>query len=349
MKTFRKFIAALLALGCALSLSACGQVEAVENQLFAMNSSVSLKAYGKNAEAGLKAAASVISSIDSALDPEREGSTLYNINHSGGEGVVVTGQVAEMCQTAMEVYTATQGALDLSVYPLVKAWGFVDGRYTVPSEAEVESLLQKVGFSSVSISAMAGTASYLLTMPAGMELTFASVARGCAAMYAVRALRQAGVESGIVSFGGTVLTLGTKPDGSDWIVALQDPVNTGNYLALLDVGEDTAVVTSGGYLRYFVDGDGNRWTHIIDPSDGFPVENGLLSATVICENGTYADALSTALCVMGEDDAKKFYKNNSGFEIILITDDQRIVVSEGVRDSFTLSNNDYSVESLSRR
>ena len=224
MKTFRKFIAALLALGCALSLSACGQVEAVENQLFAMNSSVSLKAYGKNAEAGLKAAASVISSIDSALDPEREGSTLYNINHSGGEGVVVTGQVAEMCQTAMEVYTATEGALDLSVYPLVKAWGFVDGRYTVPSEAEIESLLQKVGLSSVSISAMAGTDSYLLTMPAGMELTFASVARGCAAMYAVRALRQAGVESGIVSFGGTVLTLGTKPDGSDWIVALQDPV-----------------------------------------------------------------------------------------------------------------------------
>ena len=98
-----------------------------------------------------------------------------------------------------------------------------------------------------------------------------------------------------------------------------------------------------------MDGDGNRWTHIIDPSDGFPVENGLLSATVICENGTYADTLSTALCVMGEDDAKKFYKNNSGFEIILITDDQRIVVSEGVRDSFTLSNNDYSVESLSRR
>lgn len=166
MKTFRKFIAALLALGCALSLSACGQVEAVEKQLFAMNSSVSLKAYGKNAEAGLKAAASVISSIDSALDPEREGSTLYNINHSGGEGVVVTGQVAEMCQTAMEVYTATEGALDLSVYPLVKAWGFVDGRYTVPSEAEIESLLQKVGFSSVSISAMAGTDSYLLTMPA---------------------------------------------------------------------------------------------------------------------------------------------------------------------------------------
>lgn len=348
MKTLRKFFAALLLLGCALSLSGCGQVEAVESQFFAMNCAVSLKAYGKNAEAGLKSAASVISSIDSALDPEREGSTLYNVNNASGEGVVVTGQIAEMYQTALEVYTATGGALDLSVYPLVKAWGFVDGRFTVPSESEIESLLQKVNFSAVTVSAMAGTDTYMLSMPAGMELTFASVARGCAAMYAVRALRQAGVESGIVSFGGTVQTLGSKPDGSEWIVALQDPINTGSYLALLEVGEDTAVVTSGGYLRYFVDGDGNRWTHIIDPSDGYPAENGLLSATVICEDGTYADALSTALCVMGEDDAKKFYKNNEGFDIILITDDGRIVVSAGVRGGFTLSNNDYSVETLTR-
>lgn len=349
MKRLKSFAALALCLGLLLALPGCGSVTATEKQLFAMNSAVSIKAYGKSAEAGLESAASVINSLGVALDPKRDGSTAYTINNSQGQSIVVTGQVAEMLLIAQQVHALSGGDFDPTVYPLVKAWGFVDGRYTVPSEAEIESLLQKVGFSSVSISAMADTDSYLLTMPAGMELTFASVARGCAAMYAVRALRQAGVESGIVSFGGTVLTLGTKPDGSDWIVALQDPVNTGNYLALLDVGEDTAVVTSGGYLRYFVDGDGNRWTHIIDPSDGFPVENGLLSATVICENGTYADALSTALCVMGEDDAKKFYKNSSGFEIILITDDQRIVVSEGVRDSFTLSNNDYSVESLSRR
>lgn len=348
MRSLKKLVAALLVAGCALSLSACGETQAVESQLFAMNSAVSLKAYGKNAEAGLQSAASVISALDAALDPEREGSTLYNINHSAGSGAVVTGQVAEMFQTAKEVSAATEGALDLSVYPLVKAWGFVDGRYTVPSESEIESLLPKVDLSAVSISAMAETDTFLLTLPAGMELTFASVARGCAAMYAVRALRQAGVDSGIVSFGGTVQTLGSKPDGSDWVVALQDPVNTGSYIALLDIGADTAVVTSGGYLRYFVDDDGNRWTHLLDPSTGYPADNGLLSATVICEDGTYADALSTALCVMGETKAKKFYEENSGFEVILVTDDFRIIVSEGARDVFSLSNNDYSIENIRR-
>ena len=336
MKTLRKIIAALLICCAALPLSACGEVEATEKQLFAMNSAVTIKAYGKNAEAGLNSAASVISALDSSLDPEREGSTLYNINSAAGNGIVITGQIAEMLQVAKEVSEATGGALDLSVYPLVKAWGFIDGLYKVPSESEIESLLTKVDLSAVSVSAMTETDTYLLTMPAGMELTFAAVARGCAAMYAMRAMSQAGVDSGIVSFGGTVMTLGVKPDGSDWTVGLQDPINTGSYAATLSVGADTAVVTSGGYLRYFVDDDGN------------PADSDLLSVTVICDDGTYADALSTALYVMGEDDARDFYEDNTGFELILITEDKRIVVSEGVREDFTLSGSDYTVETLRR-
>ena len=316
MKTLRKLIAALLVCCMALPMAACGEVQATEKQLFAMNSAVSIKAYGKNAEAGLNSAASVISALDASLDPEREGSTLYNINSAAGDGIVITGQVAEMLQTARE--------------------------------SEIESLLEHVDFSAVNVSAMTETDTYLLTMPAGMELTFAAVARGCAAMYAMRAMRQAGVESGIVSFGGTVMTLGVKPDGSDWVVGLQDPVNTGSYAATLNVGADTAVVTSGGYLRYFVDDDGNYWQHILDPATGYPAESDLLSVTVICDDGTYADALSTALYVMGERDAKSFYEDNTGFELVLITSDNRVVVSEGVREDFTLSGSDYTIETLRR-
>lgn len=344
MKTFRKFIAALLALGCALSLSACGQVEAVENQLFAMNSSVSLKAYGKNAEAGLKAAASVISSIDSALDPEREGSTLYNINHYGGEGVVVTGQVAEMCQTAMEVYTATEGALDLSVYPLVKAWGFVDGLYRVPSEDEIESLVKNVDFSAATLSAMTDTDSYLFTLPVGMEFSFASLGRGCAAMYAARAMQTSGVEAGIVSIGGNIQTLGDKPDGLPWIIAVQDPANPSAYACTLNLSGSHAVSTSGGYQRYFTDEKDNTWTHIIDPGDGYPADSGVLSATVVAENGIYADALSTALCVMGEDRAKDLYQDSTDFEMVLLTDDGRVLVSEGLSEAFERSGDGYTLE-----
>ena len=338
MKTLRKLIAALLICCMALPMAACGEVQATEKQLFAMNSAVSIKAYGKNAEAGLNSAASVISALDASLDPEREGSTLYNINSAAGDGIVITGQVAEMLQTARTVYDATDGALDLTVYPLVKAWGFIDGLYNVPSESEIDSLLEHVDFSAVNVSAMTETDTYLLTMPAGMELTFAAVARGCAAMYAMRAMRQAGVESGIVSFGGTVMTLGVKPD----------PVNTGSYAATINVGADTAVVTSGGYLRYFVDDDGNYRQHILDPATGCPAESDLLSVTVICDDGTYADALSTALYVMGERDAKSFYEDNTGFELVLITSDNRVVVSEGVREDFTLSGSDYTVETLRR-
>ena len=214
-------------------------------------------------------------------------------------------------------------------------------KFTDEEQAEIDALLPLVGSEHIHLDGREAT------LDENCAIDLGGIAKGFASDKAADILSRSGADRACANLGGNVYVY--SREGHDaWNVAIQDPQGKDDYVCILSL-TDHFVVTSGGYLRYFVDGDGNRWTHIIDPSDGFPVENGLLSATVICENGTYADALSTALCVMGEDDAKKFYKNNSGFEIILITDDQRIVVSEGVRDSFTLSNNDYSVESLSRR
>ena len=344
MNTLKRIAAALLCLGLLLSLPGCGSTQAAEKQLFAMNSAVSIKAYGKLAEAGIDSAVSVINSLGSALDPKRDGSTAYAINAAQGQSVVVTGQVAEMLLTMQRVYQLSSGDFDPTVYPLVKAWGFVDGLYRVPSEDEIKGLVKNVDFSAVSISAMSDTDSYLLTMPAGMELSFAAVGRGCAAMYAARAMQVAGVEAGIVSIGGNIQTFGDKPDGSDWIITIQNPQNISDYICKLNLSTGCAVVTSGGYQRFFTDDDGNTWTHLIDPKDGYPAESGLLSATVVCDDGIYADALSTALCVMGEDDAVDLYEESSDFEMLLVTNDGRILVSEGLNNAFERSNDDFEVE-----
>src|SRR5699024_3719013 len=98
-----------------------------------------------------------------------------------------------------------------------------------------------------------------------------------------------------------------RPDGSNWNVAVQDPENTNSYVGILSVGE-TAVVTSGGYQRYFVASNGTTYQHIIDPSTGRPADTDLLSVTIVCEDGTMADALSTALYVLGESGAKSYYE-----------------------------------------
>ena len=317
-----------------LSLTACGSASAVEQkQIFAMDTIMTLTAYGKKAEAGLDAATSVINSMEALLDPELPTSTTYAINHANGSNVVVNAQIAKMLSTAKIVYEQTDGALDLSLYPLVKLWGFVDGRYYVPLYEEIYEQLGRKAFDQMVLTSYPATGSYSVSFPAGTEISFGAIGKGCAAENAISAMRQAGVKSGIISLGGNVQTLGLKPDDSKWTVAIQDPNNTASWVGTIQVGE-TAVVTSGSYQRFF-EFDGNTYHHIINPTSGSPVSNSLLSATIICEDGTMADALSTAMFVLGETRALNYWRQHGGFEMILINKSNQVICTKGLIDIFT--------------
>lgn len=257
-------LALLLCCALVLPLSACGEAKSTTQQIFAMDTVMDLTAYGKKADDGISAAISIINSMDTLLDPENERSKTYEINHAMGSPVVVNEQIAKMLRTALTVYERTSGAFDLTTYPLSKLWGFIDQNYRVPSDAEIERLLPCVDMSKVQLAATDDSANSLVTMPADMALSFGAVAKGCASDYAIQAMRAAGVTSGVVSLGGNVQTLGKKPDGSDWNIAIQDPNDTGNYLGYLTVGE-TAVITSGSYQRYFTEG-GQKYHHILSPT-----------------------------------------------------------------------------------
>ena len=224
-KTSYKLISLALCLTMLLPLAGCGESKQEQAEIFAMDTYMTLTAYGKNATAGLNAAKSVITSMDSMLDPELETSTTYAINHAEGASVVVPGQVARMLNTAQTIYKQSGGALDLTIYPLIKRWGFVDGKYYVPTDEEISSDLAKRCFDKLTLTSFPSSGTYMVQMPSGGELSFASVAKGCASDNAIEAMRQAGVESGIISLGGNVQTLGLKPDGSKWTVAIQDPNN----------------------------------------------------------------------------------------------------------------------------
>ena len=140
--------------------------------------------------------------------------------------------------------------------------------------------------------------------------------------------------SGLVNLGGNAQVLGTKPDGSLWRVAVQSPDAEDEYLGVLET-KDKAIITSGGYERYF-EKDGVTYHHIIDPSTGYPAENGLISVTIVSADGTLADGLSTSLFVMGKDKAVDYWRTHSDeFDMILLTDDEQLYVSEGIKDSFT--------------
>lgn len=137
INVFHRIAAVLLCLCMLLPLSACGETKMYQKQVFAMDTVMTLTAYGNKGEAGLNAAQSVITSMDSMLDPDVETSTTYAINHAEGANVSVSGQVAKMLSTAQTVYNQSGGTLDLSLYPVIKRWGFTDGRYYVPSDDEL--------------------------------------------------------------------------------------------------------------------------------------------------------------------------------------------------------------------
>ena len=332
----------LLTLTLLLSaLTGCGskEPEKTEKQIFAMDTVMTLTAYGEAAGPALDAAAAQINETARLLDPEQEGSLVWTLNHSGGAQTEVPELLYHMLDTAGTVYARSGGALDLSVYPVVRTWGFIDQAYRVPSPDEIAAAMEGVDYAAVTYEQTGDTC--FAAVPDGMEISFGSVAKGAMSDAVVDTLRENGVTSAVISLGGNVQTLGLRPDGSDWTVAVQDPHDTGTFLGTIAVGE-TAVVTSGSYQRYFEE-NGVVYHHIIDPATGYPADSGLLSATVVCPDGAMADCLSTAMFVLGEEGALDYWRTWGGFELLLVTTDGRVVLTDGLRDAFTANGDRYTI------
>ena len=329
----------LLLLSCIGLLCGCSNIsgsiddDKVTKQIFAMDTIMELTAYGENAETGLSSAIKTINQFDKQFDPEYEKSEVYALNQ--GKTVTVSDPVLDMLNAASLTYTRSGGALNIALYPVIKAWGFIDSEYRVPDATELQDLLAEADFDGITIE------DHDVTLPENTEISFGALAKGCTSNYVIDTFREAGIESACISLGGNVQTLGTKPDGSLWSVAVTNPEDTGSAVGIIEVGE-TAVVTSGDYQRYFDAEDGTRYHHILDPATGYPTNNNLRSVTIVCDDGTTADALSTAMFVLGEEDAISYMEEFGGFEMILITNDGRVIVSAGLADSFTETDNSWN-------
>ena len=204
----------------------------------------------------------------------------------------------------------------------MRAWGFADGEYRVPEAGELAALLEHTGWAKVAVD---GTS---VTLPEGFALDLGGIGKGYAAGRCKEILKERGVTSALLSLGGNVSALGSKPDGSAWTVAIEDP-DGGGYLGTVQI-VDRCVVTSGGYQRYF-EQDGVRYWHILDPQTGKPARSGMQSVTVVSEDDTLADALSTALFVMGPERAADFWRGHRAeFDAVWLTDDGGLFVTEGL-------------------
>lgn len=326
-------LALLILAGCASCASRTNPPEAevreATNGLFAMDTYINMIAYGSDAENALELAAARIQELEKLWSVTDENSEIYAANHSGGAPASINGDTEELIRFALSMARETGGALEPTIYPVLTAWGFTTDNYQIPEQDEIDRLLELVDYEAIIL------ADTTVTVPDGMQLDLGAVGKGYAADETAAILRENGVESALLDFGGNILTVGAKPDGSPWRVGVRDPDTEGN-LGVLEVA-DQSVVVSGGYEKYFVGEDGQRYWHIIDPETGCPARSGLVQVAIVSRESKLCDALSTAIFVMGLDKAIDYWQAHQDFDMILLTEDREIYLTEGLQDTFTRS------------
>lgn len=296
-----------------------------------MDTVMDLKIYSEN-DAPIAKAEAEIKRVDSLLDRGNEESEIYKINSE--KSAAVSAETADLIRTAVDISERTGGAFDITTAPVSDLWGFYGGSFRVPSDGEIQSALEGVGYEKIRID------ENTVSVPESTSIDLGGIGKGYASDRAAEILRENGVASAILSLGGNVYALGKRPDGGGWTVGITDPADESGLIGTVNVS-DKAVVTSGGYRRYF-ERDGKTYHHIIDPKTGKSAQSGLSSVTVISENGALADGLSTALFVMGLDDGIELWRESGGFEAVFADDSGQIYITGGIAGAFK-SERDYAV------
>ncbi len=309
-----------------LLLGGCGQ-QPQEKQLFAMDTVMTLTVWGDST--ALNDLQRLLQVADSRLSVTKPNSLITRLNK--GEAVTPDEDIYALLEDAAALGAATGGSLDLCLYPVTRLWGFTTGSYAVPPQEELVKALSHTGNHRLTLEK--GTAH----LEAGAQLDLGAVAKGWAGTQCVKLLqgKYPQVPCAILRLGGNIQTYGTKPGNKPWRIGIQSP--TGEGLAgVLELTGTWAVVTSGGYERYFEE-KGRRYCHIIDPATGYPVDNGLLSVTVVSADGLQADGLSTALYVMGLEKATEYWQQTRSFEAVFLSSDGTTYVTPGLSAALTLT------------
>jgi thiamine biosynthesis lipoprotein len=328
-----------------LCLSACAKQTPAESSAteFVLGTVCSIRVVqGGSAaanSAAIDAAFARLRELEAELTVNKEGSQIDAVNASAGIAPVKVGPDAiAIIRKGLGYAGLSEGAFDPSVGPLVKLWGIGTDHARLPPQAEIDAALKLVGWKDVVLDEAAGT---VFLKRKGMALDLGSATKGYAADEAARILKAAGVRSAVIDLGGNVLVIGKKPDGKPWRVGLQDPdLERGNYIGIASL-DDMTMVTSGVYERFFEAG-GVRYHHILGTKDGYPVQNGLTSVTIITKKSFDADGVTTMLFALGREKGLALAKE-LGIEVIMLDAGHRVYMTPGVSKLFQITNESYKL------
>lgn len=276
---------------------------------------------------------SLLKSFDQVASLWVDTSMINRVNNN--EDVVLNDDFLTLFRMSQEVSEATNGCFDITVGPLVKAWGFGPGNQSAIGPETVDSLLPLVGFRNVMV-----RNNRLIKSDPGIKIDFNAIAQGYSVDLVSQFLESKGIGNHLVDIGGEICAHGAKPGGKPWVVGIEKPSEDQSSVRELEAElpvTDRAVATSGNYRKYY-EKDGVRYSHTIDPHTGYPVRHTLLGVTVVADRCAYADAYATAFIVMGLDSVLKFLeRDTSGLEAYFICSAPEgsfeTVMTQGLKES----------------
>ena len=332
---------AVIAVLAGIFMKSTQKPQSYECTNYAMGTYVQQTVYGKNAQQAAKAAAQKIGELENLISWRLSDSDISKLNQaSGSDWISIDSRTAAILQKSLDVAEKSNGALDPTILPISSLWDFGGENQHLPSKEEIQKYLKYVNYHDLRVNMQESTASLKMHY---MAVDLGAVGKGAACDEAVTAYKQAGADSGIIAVGGSIGVFGTKEDGTPWNIAVRDPHSTeaqSTSLGAIDL-RSGYVSTSGTYEKHFTK-DGVTYHHLLNPKTGYPENNGLVSVTVVCDNGALSDALSTACFVLGREKGTELLKKyNAGG--IFITTDNKVYVTQNMESTFKLSDQKYSL------
>ncbi|MEG0898266.1 MAG: FAD:protein FMN transferase [Oscillospiraceae bacterium] len=304
----------------------------VADTSFCLNTVIEQKWYGKNAQKNTDEINEMLISFEDKVSSYVENSEINVINQNAGKSpVTITDETYQVLKTAKELSEKSDGSFDITVFPLVNLWGITGDNPKVPGEDEIKNSLKLINISNLILEEKENGEKTAFLKNVGMSIDLGGIAKGMAADM-VREIAIKNNVKGYASLGGNLSVVGKKPDGTDFKFGLRNPRGTANEYVGIVTLQGKTMATTGDYERFFEEND-KRYHHIFDISTGYPVENDLISVTVVSANGALADCLSTEIFVKGKDKLENFL-NSDEYEIIAIDSDYNIYISESLRDNF---------------
>ncbi len=342
-----KLLSIVLMLSLLVTLTGCTTNEnttSIKDTQFKFNTVMTITLYGYNDTAIFTDIWALFDQMENSYSANIQDSDVSRFNNSlTTEPVKMPADIVEMVAIAKTYSEKSNGAFDLTIEPIVKMWGISTETPRVPTQKEIDAALPHVNYKNVIADTKNNT---LQKLDPNAHIDLGAIAKGYAADKCTAFLKEKGIDSAILNLGGNIYALGSKTKNDPWNVGIQSPVagKTGELMGTVKATEKS-IVTSGSYERFFVQ-DGVTYHHILNPSTGYPVDNTLISVTIISDLSVMGDILSTTTFALGLDEGRQLINTLDHTAAIFVTKNHDVYFAgdKTLLETFELSQNDFQLK-----